>query len=73
MSIKEHKIKKINFFITILTIIISINFIIPSFINKVYGEEDTEEQTSQIIKSQSETLRNIKFYRRSKQISKRRF
>lgn len=66
MSIKEHKIKKINFFITILTIIVSINFIISSFINKVYGEENTEEQTSQIIKSQSETLRNIKFYRRSK-------
>lgn len=71
MNIKKckSKIKKIYIFI-IITIIININFIIPSFINKVYGEENTEEQTSQIIKSQSETLRNIKFYRRSRQISK---
>lgn len=72
MNIKKYKkkINKIYFFIIITIIIISINLIILSFTNKVYGEENAEVQTSKIIQSQSETLRNIKFYRRSGKIPK---
>lgn len=70
-NIKIHKSNKKRICVCVVVIIIiNMNFIIPSFMNKVYGEEDTEEQTSQIIQSQSETLRYIKLYRRSRKIPK---
>lgn len=55
--------KYIKFVTTILIIIMSFAYL--SMFNKVYAENE-EISTSAILESQSETLRNIKFYRRGK-------
>lgn len=67
---KNIRLKKIKKFLCITFIIIMINFTYSSFLYKVQAEdeENAEASTSQIIESQSESLRNIKLYRGSKQI-----
>lgn len=69
---KNIRLKKYIKLIIIFLVIIIMDFTYSSFFGRVYAtdEESTEVSTSKILESQSETLRNIQLYRRSKQIQK---